>query len=73
VKKVAIIVPETAVIEAVADPRYLLLAVNQFLSQAGQQPLFEVQLVGQSKEVKSPMVYFLYIPMLLFQKHKDQT
>lgn len=51
-KKVAIIVPETAVIEAVADPRYLLLAVNQFLSQAGQQPLFEVQLVGQSKEVK---------------------
>lgn len=51
-KKVAILVPETAVIEAVADPRYLLLAVNQFLSQAGHQPLFEVQLVGQNKEVK---------------------
>lgn len=50
-KKVAILVPETAVIEAVADPRYILLAVNQFLEQAGQSPLFEVQLVGQTKEV----------------------
>lgn len=51
-KNVAILVPESAVIEAVADPRYMFTAVNEFLKSAGNQPLFNVQLVGLSKEVK---------------------
>lgn len=51
-KKVSILVPESAVMEAVADPRYLFTAVNQFLQAASKPPLFEVQLVGQSKEVR---------------------
>lgn len=50
-KKVAILVPHTAVIEAVADPRYLFQAVNQFRLAAGQAPLFDVQLVGDVEEV----------------------
>ncbi|GAA0890832.1 helix-turn-helix domain-containing protein [Fulvivirga kasyanovii] len=50
-KNISILVPESAVMEAVADPRYLFTAVNQFLQAAGKKPLFEVQLVGQSKEV----------------------
>lgn len=51
-KNVSILVPETAVIEAVADPHYLFKAVNQFLQSSGKAPLFRVQLVGLTKEVK---------------------
>lgn len=51
-KHVSILVPETAVVEAVADPQYLFTAVNHFLQAAGKQPLFQVELVGASKEVR---------------------
>ncbi len=51
-KHVSILVPETAVIEAIADPRYLFTAVNEFLQSAGKPPLFNVQLVGAKKEIK---------------------
>ena len=51
-KSVCILVPESAVLEAVADPRYLFTAVNQFLQANGQPPLFEVQLVGMTREVR---------------------
>lgn len=51
-KTVAILVPESAVLQGIADPRYLFTAVNQFLSNAGKPPLFNVQLVGLTKEVK---------------------
>ena len=50
-KKVSILVPESAVMEAVADPRYLFTAANQFLQSAGKPPLFEVELVGQQRVV----------------------
>jgi len=51
-KHVSIIVPETAIIEAIGDPRYMFTAVNEFLTASGKPPLFEVQLVGMKKEVK---------------------
>jgi transcriptional regulator GlxA family with amidase domain len=51
-KNVSIIIPETAVIEAVADPHYMFKAVNQFLVASGKRPLFKVELVGLKKEVK---------------------
>ena len=51
-KNIAILVPETAVVEAVADPRYMFTAVNEFLKSQGGQALFNVQLVGLTKEVK---------------------
>ena len=51
-KNVSILVPETAVIEAVADPHYMLRAVNEFLQASGKEPLFELQLVGLTKAVK---------------------
>jgi len=49
-KHISILVPETAVIEAVADPRYLFTAVNQFMAAAGKEPLFEVKLVAMKRE-----------------------
>lgn len=51
-KSVSILVPETAVVEAVADPLYMFKAVNQFLDASGRKPLFDVNLVGVSREVK---------------------
>ncbi len=51
-KNVSILVPETAVIEAVADPHYMFNAVNQFLESAGKERLFNVQLVGLTRDVK---------------------
>ena len=51
-KQIAILVPETAVVEAVADPRYLFTAVNEFLRSAGHGPAFDVQLVGLTSEVR---------------------
>lgn len=51
-KKVSILVPESSVMQAIADPQYLFTAVNQFLLAAGKQPLFEVELVGVKKEIE---------------------
>lgn len=51
-KNVIILVPETAVIEAIADPHYMFRAVNQFLEASGKPHLFNVQLAGLKKEVK---------------------
>jgi len=51
-KTVAILVPESAVLQGIADPRYLFTAVNQFLANAGKPPLFDVKLVGLTREVK---------------------
>ncbi len=63
-KHVSILVPETAVIEAVADPRYMFLAVNQFLASAGSAPLFSVELVGLSSSVQ--------LENCLFSVHPDK-
>jgi transcriptional regulator GlxA family with amidase domain len=51
-KTVSILVPEGAVLASIADPRYMFTAVNEFLNATGKPPLFNVQLVGLSKEVK---------------------
>ena len=51
-KNISIIVPETAIMEAIADPRYMFTAANEFLKAEGKKPLFEVQLVGLKKQVK---------------------
>lgn len=51
-KKVSILVPESSVLQAIADPQYLFSAVNQFMVMSGKKPLFDVQLVGLKKEVK---------------------
>jgi transcriptional regulator GlxA family with amidase domain len=51
-KTVSIFVPESSVMEAVADPRYMFTAANQFLQSAGKAPLFNVQLVALTNEVR---------------------
>ncbi|HTF04911.1 MAG TPA: helix-turn-helix domain-containing protein [Bacteroidia bacterium] len=51
-KNVSILVPEGAVVEAVADPHYLFNTVNDFMRASGREALFEVQLVGATRNIK---------------------
>lgn len=51
-KRVSILVPESSVMQAIADPQYLFTTVNHFLMASGKSPLFEVELVGIKKTVK---------------------
>jgi transcriptional regulator GlxA family with amidase domain len=64
-KTVSILVPETAVLAAIVDPRDMFTAVNEFLKSQGKPPLFYVQLVGLTKEVK--------LSEGLFSVHTDAT
>src|SRR5215217_1188751 len=50
-KRVAILVPREAVSAGIADPRILFTGVNEFLEARGEPPLFQVQLVGLTKQV----------------------
>ena len=70
-KHVSILVCETSVIEAIADPRYLFTAVNQFLEAAGKCPLFQVELVGVCKEVQlENCVFSVHVDKLLHEVKK---
>ncbi|OAQ40767.1 AraC family transcriptional regulator [Pedobacter psychrophilus] len=65
-KRVSILVPQTAIIEAVADPHYMFNAVNQFLKISGKEPLFEINLVALEKEVKlNGSLFTVHINQLL--------
>ncbi|TDB66016.1 GlxA family transcriptional regulator [Arundinibacter roseus] len=50
-KHITILVLESCVLEAVADPRYMFTAVNQFLEANNQSPLFQIHMVGMTPEV----------------------
>lgn len=51
-KRVSIYVPQQAVIEAISPPYRLFTSANQFLATMGQPPLFEVEFVGLTRQVK---------------------
>ncbi len=63
-KHVSILAPETAIVEAIADPRYMFNAVNEFLQSTGKPPLFRVKVVGAKKEVR--------LENSLFSVHTDE-
>lgn len=50
-KRIAILVPNDAVLASITDPRYMFTVVNEFLTQQGRAPLFDIMLVGLSAEV----------------------
>lgn len=51
-KSISILVPESAVMQAICDPQYMFSAVNNFLMTAGKTARFDVKLVGEKREVK---------------------
>ena len=50
-KHISILVPKESVPAAIVDPRYMFTAINAFCEQAGEDPLFDVELVGLTKQV----------------------
>lgn len=64
-KTISILIPETAIVASIVDPRYMFTAVNQFLEASGKPALFHVQLVGLSPEVR--------LNAGLFTVHTDAT
>lgn len=48
---ISILVPESSVLQSIADPQYLFSATNNFLLQNGKDPLFKVELVGLKRKI----------------------
>ncbi len=51
-KHVSILVPESAVLAAIDDPRHVFSMVNSLLESGGNPVVFDIKLVGLKKEVK---------------------
>ena len=51
-KHISILVPESAVLAAIDDPRHVFSMVNSFFEQEGKPPVFDIKFVGLSKKVK---------------------
>lgn len=51
-KHVSILVPSEAVLSSIVDPRMILTGVNEFLESSYNDPLFRIQLIGLSREVR---------------------
>lgn len=67
-KNVHILVPETAVPAAIADPQYMFTAINGFLTAAGQPPYFKVHLVGAASEIRLCGGLMVFRPDQLMQE-----
>ena len=51
-KHVSILVPESAVLAAIDDPRHVFSMVNSLLENDGKPPVFNIKLVGLKPEVR---------------------
>jgi transcriptional regulator GlxA family with amidase domain len=51
-KHVSILVPESAVLAAIDDPRHVFSMVNSLLENEGKPPVFNIKLVGLNREVR---------------------
>lgn len=51
-KHISILVPESSVMQAIADPQYCFATVNRFMEMAGKEKVFDVELVGIKDTVK---------------------
>ena len=51
-KHVSILVPESAVLAAIDDPRHVFSMVNSFFVNEGKPPVFDIKLIGLKKEIK---------------------
>ncbi|HYC30216.1 MAG TPA: helix-turn-helix domain-containing protein [Chitinophagaceae bacterium] len=65
-KHVSILVPVEAVMPSIVDPRTILAGVNDFLAAMEQEPAFEVQFVGLTKDVKlNQGLFSVHVDVLL--------
>ncbi|HEY0669764.1 MAG TPA: helix-turn-helix domain-containing protein [Sphingobacteriaceae bacterium] len=71
-KEVSIVVPRNALLAAVADAQYIFTMVNNFLIQSGKPAVFDIKLVGLTKEVSlNAGTYQIHTDVLI--KDVDKT
>src|SRR5258708_15842923 len=70
---ISILTLNNAVLASIADSRYVFTMANQFLTQSGRKPLFNVQLVGLTKEVKLNNGLFCIHPDLVLEEVKQNN
>src|SRR4249920_3217249 len=72
-KTISILALQNSVLASIADARHVFTMVNQFLIQSGKEPLFTIQLVGNSKQVSLNDGLFLMQPEIMVNdiKHHD--
>jgi len=51
-KHISILVPESAVLAAIDDPRHVFSMVNSLLESAGKPAVFDIKFVGLKKDIK---------------------
>jgi transcriptional regulator GlxA family with amidase domain len=51
-KHISVIIPESSIMQAIADPQYCFTTVNRFLKMGGNENIFDVELVGLKKKIK---------------------
>lgn len=69
-KHVSILVPQEAVMASVVDPRTMFTGVNDFLRMAGHPPMFNIQLVGLTRNVTLHDTFSVHIHALLEEVEK---
>lgn len=57
-KTVSILIPKGAILGSIEGPRQLLTGVNSYLASMGKPPLFNVELIGLTKE--TPLIRGMY-------------
>lgn len=69
-KHVSILVPESAVLASIDDPRHVFSQVNSFYKQAGKPDVFDIKFVGLAREVKLHKQSFTVHTDLLLEQVK---
>lgn len=69
-KHISILVPDEAVLGTIADTRYMFTTLNDFLESDDRSPMFKVQLVGLTTEVRLNQGLFSIHPDILIDDVK---
>jgi transcriptional regulator GlxA family with amidase domain len=70
-KHVSILVPESAVLAAIDDPRHVFSTVNSLRLKDGKSPAFDIKFVGLKKEVKlHNSAFSVHVDLLLEEVEK---
>ncbi len=64
-KNISILVPESAVLAAIDDPRHVFSAVNDFAKATGKPDVFDIKFIGLSKEVTLHNSFTVHTDLLL--------
>lgn len=67
---ISILVLRNAVVASIMDSAYVFEKVNEFLKESGKEPLFKIQLVGFTEDVKFNNGKYIIKPDIVFESVK---